>query len=1083
MRLLNTEIVEVIEVYGSDIPRYAILSHTWSDGEILIQELEDPRLRDAAWKDLTRKLPKGMRENKRRAFDKLVKSTMIARQRGYDHIWVDTCCIDKSSSAELSEAINSMYRWYAEASACYAYLADVPPAGTEDIFQQASKFRQSRWFTRGWTLQELIASPNVEFLASDWTYLGAKTGDMDFTKLLVDITGIQLEVLTGEMSPQDVSVAARMHWAADRQTSRIEDIAYCLLGIFDVNMPLLYGEGKRSFTRLQEAILAKEDDQSIFAWHSDSESTDATGGKSQLSQMNGLLADSPSRFWDKSDIETTMPLTLSGEPPTVTSRGLGVDFLLLPCPKIQMVDADFRVILNCERFRKGKRQSPVIYLKRIWGMGNQFARVGSDFKSFVPANISLLDGGFYERVFVKQNPAADIRTVRIMAVKDRSEPQLPTGIGQTAEWKIKDAWPKHGWTEATQTLQTQHLTFGLPCGIIRIEVPQNGYTLTIDVAIGMHAQNERLCRSWCQIMTVNPTFLPEGMFSWATHEAQSGNIQYKNLSTHNFDGIDVKPWVFVTERNRKKTLDIVVHVLSGSPSVGENKSRAREIYGQIIPVETLPQEERMSVPGAGSPDLLLDPVSVQRNQAWNSWSRGVVAMMEEISVIDTIETSVFSRLGFGSKVRIKAQHGDGVSHESLLKYCLSALPASDTETRKLVRVLRGENQDDLDNCFEASKTLESKPDSFLQLRPIQWAVLGGNLDVVRTLVIAGIDVRGKSDRRLTSLHLALILPDAEIFHYVCRRIEALSPPVPVSEASLSTFTEPGPAVEDWEPTVINLDRPAHFAASYATSPAFWAKHGLGVWDDIRRGNRLGERPIHRAAAMGNVNALEFILRNDESSMTGQCNITDDRGRTPLWHAACSDYSGSITAMLLSHGADPNFPCENGLAPIHIACRQGTAGCLKELISNGVSLALPTATNILPAHFAAIFGHQACLEVLLAHNAPMKSYLTDIPNVQQLSALHLAVANGKEECARSIWNSSSCNRDELKLREWKLCVLVEPSGPKIHWMYIEITDKHWFAVEQSKIDQGTRDFVLLSDEATLPAFWVRPALDSEHSQVV
>ncbi|CAG9998811.1 unnamed protein product [Clonostachys byssicola] len=844
MRLLDTEIAEVIEVYGSDIPRYAILSHTWADGEILIQELQDPNLRDAAWKDLTRK------------------------------------------------------------------------------------------------------------------------------------------------------------------------------------------------------------------------------------------------FWDKSDIETTMPLTLSDEPPTVTSRGLGVGFLLFPCPTIQMIEADFRVVLNCERVRKGRRQSPVIYLKRIWGMGNQFARVGSHIKSFVAPNISLLDGGVYERVFVKQNPAADIRTVRIMAAKDRSEPQLPSSISQITEWKIKDAWPQLGWTEAAQTLQTQHLTFGLPCGIIRIEIPKNGYSVTMDVAIGMHAQSERQYRSWCQIMTVNATFLPEGMFSWATHEAQSGNIDYKNLSTHNFDGIDVKPWVFVTEQNRKKTLDIVVHVLSGDASVGESKNQTLDVYGQIIPIDTLPLEERMNVPSAGSHDQIKDSLSAQESQVWNSWSRGVVAMMKEISVIDTIETSVFPRVGFGSKVRIKARNGDGISHESALKYCLSALPASETETPKLVQVLRGENEVDMENCIEAAKALESKPDSFLQLQPIQWAVLGGNLDVVSKLVDAGMDFRGKSDRRLTSLHLALLLPDPTIFHYICGVIDRVSPPVPVSDASLSTFTETAPAIDYYEPTAINFDRPIHFAASYATSPAFWEKLSYNVWeprfdiwDDIRRENRLGERPIHRAAAMGNMAALEFILRNDEPSMINQCNIADDRGRTPLWHAACSDHSGSITAMLLSHGANPNFPCEDGLAPIHVACREGTAGCLRELLSHGVWPGLPTATDIVPAHFAAIFGHRDCLEILLANKGPMKSFPTDIPHVYQLSAFHLAVANGKEGCARCIWKSPY-DKHILKYDSWELCVLVEPSGPKISWMYMEITKEHWFAVEHSKMDQGTRGFVQASDQAREAILWVRPALQSE-----
>ena len=115
------------------------------------------------------------------------------------------------------------------------------------------------------TLQELIASQQVELFASDWSYLGAKTGNLEFTKLLSDITGVQLDVLLGELSPQDMSIAARMHWAAERSTTREEDAAYCLLGIFDVNMPLLYGEGKRAFIRLQEAILTKEEDQSLFA--------------------------------------------------------------------------------------------------------------------------------------------------------------------------------------------------------------------------------------------------------------------------------------------------------------------------------------------------------------------------------------------------------------------------------------------------------------------------------------------------------------------------------------------------------------------------------------------------------------------------------------------------------------------------------------------------------------------------------------------------------------------------------------------------------------------------------------------------
>lgn len=309
MRLLSTHQIKVIEFNGSNIPRYAILSHTWADGEVLLQDLVD--LGSVSWGrgvegDDGSNSHNGPRPGPRpvftkQAFAKLQRSAALARRNGFDYIWVDTCCIDKTSSTELSEAINSMYRWYQEADVCYAYLADVRPAGTEDPMDRRSSFRHSRWFTRGWTLQELIAPRQVEFFAGDWSYLGSKHESNAFTNLLHEITGVQHGVLTGEDSPADISIASRMRWAAFRETTRVEDIAYCLLGLFDVNMPLLYGEGSKAFIRLQEAILLKDDDQSLFAWYTDDgpEQPDGTGDvgtASNLNRLSGLLADSPQRF-------------------------------------------------------------------------------------------------------------------------------------------------------------------------------------------------------------------------------------------------------------------------------------------------------------------------------------------------------------------------------------------------------------------------------------------------------------------------------------------------------------------------------------------------------------------------------------------------------------------------------------------------------------------------------------------------------------------------------------------------------------------------------------------------------------------
>jgi hypothetical protein len=181
-----------------------------------------------------------------------------------------------------------MFRWYRAAAICYAYLSDV---------NDLSNLEQSRWFTRGWTLQELLAPKDVLFYSSNWTLLGSK---LKISDELSRITNVDTEILiTGIFS--HIGMAVRLSWAATRQTTRTEDMAYCLMGIVGVNMPLLYGEGKRSFIRLQEEILKTSDDYSIFAWGLPTNiqtgdeflTSQNCGAKSKL---HGLFADHPADF-------------------------------------------------------------------------------------------------------------------------------------------------------------------------------------------------------------------------------------------------------------------------------------------------------------------------------------------------------------------------------------------------------------------------------------------------------------------------------------------------------------------------------------------------------------------------------------------------------------------------------------------------------------------------------------------------------------------------------------------------------------------------------------------------------------------
>ena len=245
----------------TEVP-YAILSHVWNgDRELSFHALS--RAHAEAFRS-----PDTLESNPNMIFDRIPGKVrdfcVFAREQGYAYVWVDTCCIDKSSSAELSEAINSMYTWYQQASVCYAYLYDVTTRGApHSSFQVHEQFSNSQWHKRGWTLQEMIAPRTVVFLSRDWRVLGTKDS---LARIIKTITGIDTEILSHQTPLSDVSVARRMSWASRRVTRRIEDRAYSLMGIFGIHMPTIYGEGRHAFLRLQEEILKQLPDQTLFVW-------------------------------------------------------------------------------------------------------------------------------------------------------------------------------------------------------------------------------------------------------------------------------------------------------------------------------------------------------------------------------------------------------------------------------------------------------------------------------------------------------------------------------------------------------------------------------------------------------------------------------------------------------------------------------------------------------------------------------------------------------------------------------------------------------------------------------------------------
>ena len=291
MRFINAETLEFEEFIDPSSIDYAILSHTWAAEEVSFLDMSNgsPSVKNKA------------------GFVKIRETCRLARQKQLKYVWIDTCCIDKSSSAELSEAINSMFNWYAQSAVCFAQLFDLRPG----VGLETQDLELCRWFKRGWTLQELIAPSVLELYDSEWMFRGTKS---EHWRAIQEVSGISkdgfldFENIRGyenssEPDSRGLPAAQRMYWASRRETTRPEDMSYCLFGIFDVNMPLLYGEGgTKAFLRLQSAILEATQDLSILAWKlpaaqdktSDSVSLDRDSDSTEVA--HGVLAPHPRAF-------------------------------------------------------------------------------------------------------------------------------------------------------------------------------------------------------------------------------------------------------------------------------------------------------------------------------------------------------------------------------------------------------------------------------------------------------------------------------------------------------------------------------------------------------------------------------------------------------------------------------------------------------------------------------------------------------------------------------------------------------------------------------------------------------------------
>ena len=357
MRLINVYTLD-IETFDQPDAKYAILSHRWSNSEVKFSDYV------SAKSLIGHQISREQTDDPATGVAKIAKACLQSRNLGLNYLWIDTCCIDKRSSSEESESINSMFNWYSEAEICLAYLADVAHNSPY------KSFSDSVWFTRGWTLQELLAPRNVVFFDRDWMEIGTKTS---LSPEIEKATRISHKHM---LDFRTASIATKMSWQAHRTTTRTEDLAYSMFGIFDIGMDLRYGEREKAFRRLQEEIInANPLDESILAWTSTEPSS-------------GILAPRPDCFRDSGDLTVTSPFH-KYQPRTVyriSNRGLEISIAVITSQWTYMNPLKQTAI-----FHLGK------YVKKNVDLTLNCWKVGKEGPSTVVIHLEKDDRGFFYR--------------------------------------------------------------------------------------------------------------------------------------------------------------------------------------------------------------------------------------------------------------------------------------------------------------------------------------------------------------------------------------------------------------------------------------------------------------------------------------------------------------------------------------------------------------------------------------------------------------------------------------------------------------------------------------------------------------
>jgi hypothetical protein len=473
MRLINCrdDSLRMQEFIGRAPLPYAILSHTWDAEEVNFQAFNDIDTRTAA-----------------RGWTKIEQTCREAQRCGFDYVWIDSCCIDKTNNAELSESINSMFQWYSEAELCLVYLDDFDANGTAS--DRDTMLRRARWFSRGWTLQEIVAARAANFYDSAWYHFGTRVSLRDE---LISITKIDAKIFSLPRDPDVViirdlldaiPVGRRMAWAATRQTTRPEDMAYCLIGLFSISMPLLYGEGgEQAFIRLQEEIIGDKNDLSLFAWRAGDSST-----------HRGILALSPHEFAGLSSLEFEQNMKFNPDF-SMSNKGLRINTFLMPSGNPDSRDVLMPLHCYVERAKGGEKPPQLGLILKHEG-ASVYVRTRPDILAPLTASTPISSGN---TIFISKRVRREDTTVIPAEHANATSsslgavyftiPGINTPVRSKRHFaaKLLEVEPRELWDAHNNVFLTRGLRSFT--AFLKFHIPDNGITIQAVVICGFTEDN------------------------------------------------------------------------------------------------------------------------------------------------------------------------------------------------------------------------------------------------------------------------------------------------------------------------------------------------------------------------------------------------------------------------------------------------------------------------------------------------------------------------------------------------------------------------------------------------------------------